>query len=92
MPWRQTMALLWKTAWTWPTPMTAALSMPGSLKLPETVSVSPSNGAGVSRTAFTDGAMNADIYFNSPLHFVRNLSGAALKRVQQITYHTLVCG
>ncbi len=43
-------------------------------------------------TAFTDGELSTDIYFNSPLHFVPGLSGAALSRVQQQTHLTLVCG
>ena len=43
-------------------------------------------------TAFTDGELSTDIYFNSPLHFVPGLSGAALSRVQRQTHLTLVCG
>lgn len=42
-------------------------------------------------TRFTDGFQNADVYFNNPLAFVPNLSGAALERVRQADL-TLVVG
>lgn len=41
---------------------------------------------------FTDGFDSEDIYFNNPLAFVPNLSGAALDRVRRNTHLTLVCG
>lgn len=43
-------------------------------------------------TAFTDGEMTGDVYFNSPLHFVPGLQGAALERIRSQTHLTLVCG
>jgi len=43
-------------------------------------------------TAFIEGPVIQDIYFNSPLHFMPNLSGDALQHVQRNTHLTLVCG
>ena len=43
-------------------------------------------------TEFTDGQSNAEVYFNSPLAFVRGLSGGALNHVQKNTHMTLICG
>jgi esterase/lipase superfamily enzyme len=43
-------------------------------------------------TALTGGESNLDVYFNNPLHYVSNLSGEALARVQRHTHLTLVCG
>ena len=43
-------------------------------------------------TAFTEGQLTADVYFNSPLHFVPGLQGDALERVRRQTHLTLICG
>lgn len=43
-------------------------------------------------TALTDGQVNGDVYFSSPLHYVPGLQGEALGRVQRATNITLVCG
>ena len=43
-------------------------------------------------TALTDGQVNGDVYFSSPLHHVPGLQGEALGRVQRATNITLVCG
>ncbi len=43
-------------------------------------------------TVFTEGKMNAEVYFNNPLAFVPRLAGPALDRVRRNTHLTLVCG
>ncbi len=43
-------------------------------------------------STFFDGDTNADLYFNDPLAFVPNLSGAALDHVRENTHLTLVVG
>ena len=43
-------------------------------------------------TELTDGQINQDLYFSSPLHYVPGLEGAGLDHVRQNTHLTLVCG
>jgi esterase/lipase superfamily enzyme len=43
-------------------------------------------------SGFFDGRANDDVYFNDPLAFVPNLSGAALDRVQRNAHLTVVVG
>jgi esterase/lipase superfamily enzyme len=43
-------------------------------------------------THFTDGFVNSDVYFNSPLAYVPNLGGEALDRIREHTFLTMVCG
>ncbi|MEL7060250.1 MAG: alpha/beta hydrolase-fold protein [Acidobacteriota bacterium] len=43
-------------------------------------------------SGFTQGYVNGDIYFNSPLHYLPNLDGAGLERVTSQTFLALVCG
>lgn len=43
-------------------------------------------------THFTDGFVNPDVYFNSPLAYVPGLAGEALERIRRHTHLVLVCG
>ncbi len=43
-------------------------------------------------TELTDGQMNSELYFHSPLHYMPKLDGAALDHVRRNTHLTLVCG
>jgi esterase/lipase superfamily enzyme len=63
-----------------------------ALKFPETFSRALCMSGRYLATAFTDGDLSGGVYFNSPLHFVPGLHGAALERVRQQTHLTLVCG
>jgi esterase/lipase superfamily enzyme len=63
-----------------------------ALKYPETFNRALCMSGRYLATAFTDGEMTGDVYFNSPLHFVPGLGGAALERVRGQTHLTLVCG
>jgi esterase/lipase superfamily enzyme len=62
-----------------------------ALKHPETFPWALCMSGRYLATRFTDGFINDEIYFNSPLHFVPNLSGDALQRVRK-THLVLVCG
>lgn len=62
-----------------------------ALKYPETFNWALCMSGRYLATRFTDDFMNEDVYFNSPLHFVPNLDGAALQRTRQ-THLVLVCG
>jgi esterase/lipase superfamily enzyme len=63
-----------------------------ALKHPETFRRALCMSGRYLATALTGGESNLDVYFNNPLHYVSNLSGEGLARVQRNTHLTLVCG